>query len=561
MFFSLNKKRIFNLIIVFGITVLLCANANAQRFAEGCSPDKPIKDVDGNCFSCDYPNKIELGNYWMNCQYYCGHKRTHGKSFTDCILITAKSLKFKNPCPDGEFPDIGNKCYTCDTDKEVITTDINCLMCGKKRKMSGILFCIPAGKKCGRNEFMGIDGKCYSCDTPKSVDIGKMPQNCKSCGNKRKIYGSSSCIPTNKTCKTNEIMDEKGDCYPCDYNGTFHVYYKNKNCEEVCGNLRKGDGTLCVLRECPPDKPLRDTFDKCHSCDTSKRVFVKDVESNCSVCPKRTLHTERPTMYGNTYCLIKDCPPDKPLQDEDKNCYACDEKKAIFMGFNSTECPKACGDKRFFQNGSCHLHCPPNYFWTGKTRKGVDECVPCDDEKEYHIYGDYQAYAEKICGPHRVMFGHRFIKACKENEFMDNEGKCYSCDIDDRINVTDNPKNCDVCPNRTVHSSNETHLKFCVRNCGFNEVKDTLGICHSCDEIDFIRVSDPQQCGVCPNRHIRYENRCTLNRCPVGYYELEDNGNNLYYASSNCAPFYQPAVNTIKAAGMAVMWGLYGLSQ
>ncbi len=561
MFILRPKQTFIKTLIIFVLCCFVSLNSVAQRFDKGCTPDRPIKDVNGNCFSCDYPNKIKLGNYWTNCQYYCGNKRTQGDSFTDCILVTQKSLKFKNPCPDGKFPDIGTNCYSCDTDEEVITTDINCMMCGDKRKMSGILSCIPAGKKCEKNQFMGIDGKCYSCDTSESVDIGKMPQNCSSCGTKRKIHGSSHCVLANKTCKTNEIMDEKGNCFPCDSTEIIYMHYKNDNCIKSCGNKRISDGRSCILKNCPSDKPLRDTFGKCHSCDTPDRIFVKDVESNCDICPQRTRHTERPTMYGNTYCLMANCPADKPLQDENKYCFPCDKPEGVFLGFGSKECPAACGDQRVFHHGYCYLQCPQNYFWYGRTDDGKSECISCDSRKQYTISEDAQIIAEQACGDKRVFLGNKFVLKCKQNEFMDDYGQCRPCDTNERFNVTDYPENCNACPNRTVHESNDSRIKFCMRNCLENEVKDIHGMCHSCDDVKFIRVQNPNDCNVCPNRHIRYGDRCTINKCPVGYYEREDNGQSLYYADSNCAPLYEPVSNAAKSAGMAVMWGLYGLSQ
>ena len=74
-------------------------------------------------------------------------------------------------------------------------------------------------------------------------------------------------------------MDGFGSCHSCDREG----WVKTENCE-VCSNRIIAKNGWCVLKECPEDKPLMDYWGGCHSCDTERGML--NIE-NCEVCPNR----------------------------------------------------------------------------------------------------------------------------------------------------------------------------------------------------------------------------------------------------------------------------------
>ncbi len=526
---SFISSFIYFLTVLFFIAL---SGINIHAYANGCPTDKPMKDIKGNCFSCDYPNKIEIdANYFMDCQRLCGHKRVMSKDWKYCLLDNPNRQKLRNPCPDGQFPDIvTNKCHPCDIDDEILTTDTNCQLCGNKRKMSGLMSCILADKKCDKNEFLGSDGKCYSCDTPEGIYMGQVTKNCSMCGNKRRLQ-ADTCILASKKCAIGEIMDEDGNCFSCDEPNVIHLGKIIRDCEKYCPGKRIGTGSICILKNCPTDKPLRSEGYDCYSCDTTEQVEVNDVEKNCDICPNRFVHTFKGMeRKGNRFCVLKTCPVDKPLQDWDKRCYPCDTKENIYMGSDATECPTACQDKRFFWFGDCRLNCPENHF--------VDaggKCRSCDDKATYHI-DRFKEKAQAACGDKRAFVGDEFIKLCEKNEFMDKTGNCHSCDTDKRINVTDIPENCNKCPNRVISEFKELSALYCVKKCPEGQFMNIIGECELCDNHDFIRVRNENDCTVCPNRHIRYENKCAINKCPDGYDEIADDGQNLEYERSQCVP-------------------------
>ena len=84
-------------------------------------------------------------------------------------------------------------------------------------------------------------------------------------------------------------MDRYGTCYSCGFNEPVFVggignvsWIETENCD-VCPNRHKNEKGRCVLKECPANKPLRDEDGICYSCD----YFFAINAENCEVCPNR----------------------------------------------------------------------------------------------------------------------------------------------------------------------------------------------------------------------------------------------------------------------------------
>ena len=111
------------------------------------------------------------------------------------------------------------------------------------------------------------------------------------------------------------LLGWDGYCYSCDEEDAISLKDKD-SCERVCNGengrtKRVKTFSDCVLDQCPKDKPLKDTWGSCFSCEYD--APVSDVV-NCSLCPNRKVK--------NKECVIADC-SGRPLLDVDGNCYPC----------------------------------------------------------------------------------------------------------------------------------------------------------------------------------------------------------------------------------------------
>ncbi|MBO7258213.1 MAG: hypothetical protein J6V11_04660, partial [Alphaproteobacteria bacterium] len=91
-----------------------------------------------------------------------------------------------------------------------------------------------------------------------------------------------------------------------------------------------------------------------------------------------------------------------------------------------------------------------------------------------------------------------------DRPLMHDEGKCYSCDEADRINLTslinvgEDGKCSEICPNRV-----KTSRGYCSLPCPADRpLMDRDGRCYSCDEIIDVDVGALPCETICPNRMI-----------------------------------------------------------
>ena len=101
---------------------------------------------------------------------------------------------------------------------------------------------------------------------------------------------------------------------------------------------------------------------------------------------------------------------------------------------------------------------------------------------------------------------------------IDKNGKCYTCEEETGVDVTDVNENCNACPNREIWNNK------CVLKCE-GELRDTNGKCHSCDEKDPIVINEAMNmcADACPNRvaNGRGNLYCSL-PCPEGTFTGRD---------------------------------------
>lgn len=146
------------------------------------------------------------------------------------------------------------------------------------------------------------------------------------------------------------VKMEKKQCFWVD---SFFVG-ENGDCHGVCPNREKKDG-WCALKQCPPDKPLQDRFGTCHTCAQTDVISVGSLPCE-SICPNRIS-----TNQG--VCLLKQCPPDKPLRrDWEGSCFGCDEPQIVTLE-NEEDCKNLCPNRKIVNSwhGCALKKCPKEF--------------------------------------------------------------------------------------------------------------------------------------------------------------------------------------------------------
>jgi len=229
------------------------------------------------------------------------------------------------------------------------------------------------------------------------------------------------------------------------------------------------------LESCPSDSPLRNHFPcghlgGCYSCDEKSSVLLSNPDDCTNICPNR---------YSDGYrChfVIESCPEDLPL--------------------------KRVGEGLFEREGEGLL---------GKVEDSYEKkepvCTSCDETKALEVANcqdcpNRQNY-KSIWGPRCV------LKTCpKEMPLRADDGACVSCDDYQIISAF----NCSVCPNRVelkkpyYNAAGRCVLKECPSEA---PIRDTNGICHSCDDRESFKPKDENDCErLCPERQLKNNGYC-----------------------------------------------------
>ena len=171
------------------------------------------------------------------------------------------------------------------------------------------------------------------------------------------------CAPDKiKECpKDKPLLDNLGVCHACDEEAQIDISWaigekKSATSElyklcSVCNNRKviesrietedtTEDNYLCVLSECPKERPLQDYYGVCHNCDDPDAILLNIWRCNWvensvfnnnpwrgkenEACPNR-IETQGGSHTCFKHTILKDCPSDKPLRDENGGCRSCDE--------------------------------------------------------------------------------------------------------------------------------------------------------------------------------------------------------------------------------------------
>ena len=352
-----------------------------------CPPDKPLRDTDGKCYSCDDPKAITVSRTDI-CTSMCPKRFINDERYKKCILCGVKGTDVENK----PLYNYGGTCYSCDYEKGfAMGIDIPHIwhlcsdLCDGKRKTVGE-YCYPACS--GDTPLMGTDGKCYSCN---------------------------------------------------DETHTIKIESLTDTCEKLCPN-RKTEGEYCKIT-CSTEKPLQDASGKCWSCDDVSIITVADTSSCSRICPKRFINDER--YKKCILCGVEGTDlADKPLYNYGGNCYSCDYEKGFAMGIDIPHiwhlCSDLCDGNRYNIGEYCYPKCPDDTPITG-TDGVCQDCnysgkalsTPCSD----------------VCSNRTIKDGYCVRTECLTGTFADKNGTCQMCNIQSIIETSED--NCKSCLNRS----------------------------------------------------------------------------------------------------------------
>lgn len=493
-----------------------CSEACSNRQLGGyycylskCPSDKPLMDTNGNCYACDVDSaiKVAVGNskYGMHgaCSEICPNRQL---SSYYCIKPEPK-----DPCPaDKPLMDRQGNCYTCDYSQEYqdFFAYGECSEVCPNREIT------PNGAcqiKCNGKPLRDWYNQCYSCDDINAISIYSNDPCSEVCPNRKTftVNGYSYCSLV--TCPRDAPLRNPttGVCLPCNYSFAVSIG-TDMECQEICSNRAWTSPGVCGLREeCPPDKPLRDTYGECYACDDDAKINVE--HGPCTaVCPNRVL---TPTNY----CVLP-CPADKPLMSERGYCSACNTTDSVEVGIGG-KCSEICPD-RDMNGAECYLSaCPADKPLREATDKGP--CYACNYSSKVFVE---RGQCSEVCLNRQKVGYYCYNKKCPTDKpLMDSDGNCYACDDDSVVYIGSNysigggddfTAYCSgICSNRQIHKQSYCVLSSCPAN---KPLRGSDGNCYGCDETSVLYVGTKGKCSdACSNRtRTGNSDKCALS-CPA----------------------------------------------
>ncbi len=326
-----------------------------------CTPDRPLVDMDGGCYSCEDPNGILVNDLETDCLSVCPNRNLGGMENQVCVLNAG--------CPDDKpLAGVFGTCHTCDDTVGVpVNSEEACSTPCSNRYVNSEYLCVSSS--CPSDKpLQDYFGTCHSCDAQQSIDVRENGDNCTSaCGDTRFLTEDEYCILSNCTGDT-PLRDISGACHSCITSTEVNVEGFEDNCTNACGDQRYLEEGYCKLN-CIGEEPLRDKIGQCYRCDEPDAVDVSGVRKNCA----NACGTDR-TLVGDL-CILS-CTAEEPLMDKDGACHACDVSEPIDVTGVTENCVNACGTERMVQNDFCILPCPPE---TPRWNIELKTCEACPE--------------------------------------------------------------------------------------------------------------------------------------------------------------------------------------
>lgn len=284
-----------------------------------CSPDKPLRDNRGNCYSCDEKTAIP---YIETAE--CDKCSNRHMLYGSCM----------KKCPNNQIlQDYDGNCYSCDEDTSIANIDDKeCNKCSNR-----YMYYRMCTKRCPTDKpLWDYKGNCYSCDVDMSVSTSET--HCNQCPNRHILFkNSGTCV---KICPDDKpLQDFYGKCYSCD---DEQIISTTTTICTSCPNRENIGNHHCAIR-CPMES-LRDEAGQCHHCEEEQHFLVRN-EAECQKCPNRKY--DEHTFVCK---LTTTCPKERPLRDAIGKCHSCDEKQSINIGGITREkiCNEVCPNRELY---------------------------------------------------------------------------------------------------------------------------------------------------------------------------------------------------------------------
>ena len=357
--------------------------------------------------------------------------------------------------------------------------------------------CNVAGDQCCPwfKPLIDKNGKCYTCEEENGVDVTGVNENCNACPG-REIWNNKCVLP----CGENEIRGTNGKCYSCNDPNPIEMDDAINRCASTCPN-RVANGYFNRRCSIPCEEgTFTGNNGKCYSCDEEQNINVNNVSHDgCERCSNRTLYTD--------VCVL-DCGENK-FRGDDGKCYSCDYPDPIAMNNANGYCNHVCSNRvaNGWLNRYCSLLCGEGTF-TGNNGK----CYSCNELQNINMGGVSHDGCERC--DNRTLYKDVCVLDCGENEFRGDDGKCYSCDYPNSIAMNNATSYCNqACPNRIA---NGFYDRYCGIQCTEGTFTGNNGKCYSCDEEQNINVSNVSHegCEQCPDTRNQYNSYC-VPKCPA----------------------------------------------
>ena len=153
------------------------------------------------------------------------------------------------------------------------------------------------------------------------------------------------------TCPEEKPFKDFEECVGCNSYEALDIAIGHEKDFEICSNRKTiKDPVLhrssSILKTCPPEAPIRNHLGSCIPCDFPYWLGVDKKE--CDKCPNRISIND--PAYETSICDLKECPKDRPLKEKHE-CLSCD-LLGMVLSVNQEMCEK-CPDTYEWYHERC----------------------------------------------------------------------------------------------------------------------------------------------------------------------------------------------------------------
>ena len=200
-------------------------------------------------------------------------------------------------------------------------------------------------------------------------------------------------------------------CVGCDSLDRLAIAKGHEDDFKICSNrktVEQYETLFSILKNCPSDAPMREENGTCISCSETALVFMDKIE--CDKCSNRqSVKTPEYPYAGNDVCELKECPQGTPLRDRHE-CLPC-SSEGLVLSVDKETCQK----------------CPDTYEWSQEkcvpikmTREGLPLLI--DLSQSFRVWSHF-VYGSTSCDTtESITTTQKNCEQCSQRVYVD--GKC-----------------------------------------------------------------------------------------------------------------------------------------